>query len=431
MKRSLRALCACLCLQFAVGATLGVASAQTGAPDDAETAPEPAPPTYGLLYDVRLAPSERAAHVRMRVSSEEHRVKSVRLRTDPNRHYDLRGDGEIETVDGGVVWRPPPTGGSLRWGFRIDHLRNAASYDARCAENWALFRGDDLVPPARVVTKGIAYSKARLRLRLPEGWTAAVPYERLPDGTYRVDHAHRRFDRPTGWWVLGHLGVLRERIAGTSVAVGGPVQQGLRRHDVLALLRWTLPALRDVVGTLPERLLVVGAGDPMWRGGLSGPRSVFVHADRPLMSHDLTSPVLHELMHSVLGLRSGPGGDWVVEGLAELYSLELLVRSKTVSRRRYRKALQRLAREGADVPILDVEHASGAVTARAVTVLHTLGEELERGSDGELGLDEVVARLAADHARVTTSSFRGVVEALAGRSLRRFFREHVPVKGDY
>jgi len=108
-----------------------------------------------------------------------------------------------------------------------------------------------------------------------------------------------------------------------------------------------------------------------------------------------------------------------------------LVRSKTVSRRRYRKALQRLAREGADVPILDVEHASGAVTARAVTVLHTLGEELERGSDGELGLDEVVARLAADHARVTTSSFRGVVEALAGRSLRRFFREHVPVKGDY
>jgi len=83
------------------------------------------------------------------------------------------------------------------------------------------------------------------------------------------------------------------------------------------------------------------------------------------------------------------------------------------------------------VPILDVERASGDVTARAVTVLHALGKELERGSDEEIGLDEVVARLAADRARVTTSSFRGVVEELAGRSLRSFFREHVPVKGDY
>jgi len=91
----------------------------------------------------------------------------------------------------------------------------------------------------------------------------------------------------------------------------------------------------------------------------------------------------------------------------------------------------RLAREGADVPILDVEHASGDVTARAVTVLHALDEELERGSDETLGLDEVVARLASERARVTTASFRKVAEEVAGRSLRTFFREHVPVKGDY
>ena len=430
MTPSFGALRAALLLTMLFGAPIGL-SAQTSPPDEAEDPAEPPPPTYGLLYDVRLAPSERAAHVRMRISENAGQVKSLRLRIDPNRHYDFRGDGEVEREEGAVVWKPPAAGGSLRWGFRIDHLRDAASYDARCAENWALMRGDDVVPSARVVTEELAYSEATLRLRLPEGWTAAVPYERLPDGTYRVAHAHRRFDRPIGWWVLGHLGVLRERIAGSSVAVAGPVKQGFRRHDVLALLRWTLPSLRDIVGSLPDRLLVVGAGDPMWRGGLSGPSSVFVHADRPLMTHDLTSPVLHELMHAVLRIRAGPGGDWIVEGLAELYSLELLVRSKTVSRRRYRKALQRLAREGADVPILDVERASGDVTARAVTVLHALDQELERGSDEELGLDEVVARLAAERARVTTASFRGVVEDVAGRSLRSFFREQVPVKGEY
>ncbi|MDH3684578.1 MAG: hypothetical protein OEP95_00045 [Myxococcales bacterium] len=431
MTRWMRLFAACFCLQLAVVEPFGSASAQERADVEAEPLPDAPRPTYDLLYDVRLAPSERAAHVRMRVKSETPRVKSVRLRIDPNRHYDFRGDGEIEKLDGAILWRPPPTGGSLRWGFRIDHLRDAASYDARCAEKWALFRGGDLVPAARVVTEDLAHSNARLRLRLPEGWTAVLPYERAADGRYQIEHEHRRFDRPTGWWVLGHLGVLRERIAGTSVAVAGPVQQGLRRHDILALLRWTLPALRDAVGSLPERLLVVGAGDPMWRGGLSGPRSVFVHADRPLMTHDLTSPVLHELMHTVLGIRSGPGGDWIVEGLAELYSLELLVRSKTVSRRRYRKALQRLAREGADVPILDVQRASGDVTARAVTVLHALDQELERGSDEELGLDEVLVRIAAKRAPLTTVRFRELVEEVAGRSLRGWFREQVPVKGEY
>ena len=114
-----------------------------------------------------------------------------------------------------------------------------------------------------------------------------------------------------------------------------------------------------------------------------------------------------------------------------MYSLELLVRSKTVSRRRFRKALQRLAREGADVPILDVQRASGDVTARAVTVLHALDEELERGSDEELGLDEVLARLAAERAPLTTVRFRTLVEEVAGRSLRGWFREQVPVKGEY
>jgi hypothetical protein len=431
MSRRAPAFCALVLLLLASAPSPVQVYAQAKGTEESETAPKADLPGYDLLYDVRLAPSERAAHVRLRISSEVPLVKSLRMRIDSTRHYDFRGDGEIDEAEGVVVWRPPPNGGSLRYGFRIDHLRDAASYDARFAENWALFRGDDMVPPTRVVTEDLVHSDARLRLRLPEGWTAALPYELLSDGTYRIENRHRRFDRPTGWIVLGHLGVLRERIAGCSVAVAGPVQQGLRRHDILALLRWTLPSLRDVTGSLPGRLLVVGAGDPMWRGGLSGPRSVFVHSDRPLMSHDLTSPVLHELVHSVLGLRAGPGGDWIVEGLAELYSLELLVRSKTVSRRRFRNALQRLAREGADVPILDVKHSSGDVTARAVTVLHALDEELQRGSDGELGLDEVVARLAAERAPVTTPGFRALVEDVAGRSLRSFFRDQVPAKGGY
>jgi hypothetical protein len=372
-------------------------------------------------YDVRIVPSERLAHVEVRLGAGAPLVHWIRFAIDAERHLAFTADGELSFEKGALLWNPPAAGGSLRYVFRIDQLRGTAAYDARCAKNWALFRGGDLVPPARVSTEDGAYARATLRFRLPKRWSVAVPYARRPDGTFDVSHAHRRFDRPTGWMVAGRLGVLRERIAGAAVAIAGPTGQGLRRVDILALLRWTLPTLRDIVGKLPDRLLVVGAGDPMWRGGLSGPRSLYIHADRPLISPDLTSPILHELVHAVTSARSGPGGDWLVEGLAEYYSLQLLVRSKTVSRRRYTKALARLAERGKGVRDLTVEPADGAVAARAVTALHALDGEIRRATGDRASLDAVVARLVADPGAVTLPRFQSVFAAVAGRDLSAFF----------
>src|SRR5262249_49232684 len=235
---------------------------------------------------------------------------------------------------------PPKLGGTLRYTFRIDHLRDARSYDARCSENWAIFRGDDLVPPATVVTEDSAESRTRMRLRLPKDWTAVVPWRPAADRRYAIENPDRRFDRPVGWMAAGRLAVTRGTVAGVHVALVGPIGQRVPRLDRLALLRWTLPELREILGdALPDRISVVGAGDPMWRGGLSGPRSVFLHASRPLIDNDGTSPLLHELMHASLGISGGTRGDWIVEGMAELYSLELLRRSKTVSRTRYERSL--------------------------------------------------------------------------------------------
>jgi len=73
---------------------------------------------------------------------------------------------------------------------------------------------------------------------------------------------------------MGKLGVRRERVAGVRVAIAGPEDQQIRRLDMLALLNWTLPELARIVPELPPRLTVVSAGEPMWRGGLSGPQSI-------------------------------------------------------------------------------------------------------------------------------------------------------------
>ena len=408
----------------AILAALLVSPSTFGQDEGQDEAPETT--TYSVRFDVRVVPTERLAKVSIRLGRGASQVRWIRFRINPVRHFGFRGDGEIDVDEQYALWTPPPEGGRLRYSFWIDHLRNSSSYDARCAENWALFRGDDMVPPVRVRTEVGAHSKSTLRLRVPDGWSAALPHRLVSNGTYAIEDPHRRFDRPKGWMVVGKIGVLRERIAKTRVAVAGPVGQQLRRHDTLALLRWTLPTLRKIIGELPARILVVGAGDPMWRGGLSGPNSLFVHADRPLVSTDLSSPILHELMHTVMGAHSAPGGDWVVEGLAELYSLELLVRSKTMSRRRYAKALRRMEERSRGVTSLAGDESSGLKTARAVVVLHEIDEEIEAATDGESSLDDVVRRLSRERGALSTERFRRIAEEIAGRELAAFDRHGIP-----
>ena len=384
----------------------------------------PATHAYDVRFEVRVVPSEKKAHVAIRVDDPTHALRWLRLAIDPERHLAFRGDGSVAVEQQGkadsVLWTPPRGGGVLRYAVRIDHLRNESSYDARIVRDWALVRLDDLVPPVRVRTVQHAESRARLQLVLPERWSAVVPYASEPDGTWIVDRPERRFDRPVGWLLVGRLGVLRERIAGVHVAIGAPIGNGMRRQDVLALLRFTLPVLRKIA-PLPERLAIVGAGDPMWRGGLSAPNSAYLHAALPLIDEDATSPVLHEIVHVMLRARAGADGDGVVEGLAELYSLETLVRSKAISRHRYEHALEKLARKSRDVTHVAVDHSAGKVTAKAVVLLHELDMEIRRVSGGQQSLDDVVRALAESPHAISLAHFRTVTERVVGQKLPAFF----------
>lgn len=384
------------------------------------------PPRYDVLYRVLIGP-ECIADVRIEVDHNEGLLERLRLRIDPERHTEIEATGETTRDQGRLVWKLAQPRAELRYRVPIDHLRDEHGYDARCADSWALFRGEDLFP--RVATRGVldsAASRARLELTLPVGWKAVTPFPRDESGRYVVDQPDRDFDRPTGWILAGRLGINREKVAGVRLTIASPAGQHVHRLDMLALLRWTLPTLRKILPDLPERLLVVSARDPMWRGGLSGPGSLFLHADRPLITPDGTSPLLHEVLHVVTHARSHEDGDWAVEGMAELYSIELLRRSRTISKKRFRKCLARLAERGAAAAALRVPEATGAVTARAVTVLHDLDERIRRRSGGLKSLDDVLRALAASRQPVTTDRFRRLVERATGLGFRTFFRKYVP-----
>ncbi len=368
---------------------------------------------YQLEYIVTPDPAAGGARVEMKLTQPTDLLREVNMRAPSGRISNPGGDGKFSLADERLIWHPPAGGGSLRWFAKIDHQREHGSYDALITRDWAIFRAEDVIPQAATRTLRGAVSETTLRFRLPARWSSVTEY--FGHGhSYAIRNTNRRFDRPAGWIILGEIGVRHDRIAGVSVNVAAPADQGMRRIDIMALLNWTLPEVLRIVADFPNRLTVVGAGDPMWRGGLSGPRSLFVHADRPLISENATSTLLHEVMHVALGGAADDGMDWIVEGLAEYYSLKILHRSGTITDKRFADAIRKQADWGAGVRDLCASRSSGPVTARALTVMHALDSEIRTKSDGNKSLDDVVATLAQLDEPVTLRRFSVIVRQFIG-----------------
>lgn len=359
-------------------------------------------------YDVTIGAADGMAHVSITVHQHDSDVRLLDF--NPGRQEQpIANGGTLRVNDGRWEWQPGATGGTLTFIAPLDHTRGNGSVDGRISDRWGLFRGDDLIPPARVLLETGTRPVHRLRLQLPRGWSMASPYGReqqwLP-----IAHSDRLFDRPTGWFLVGHFGLRAESIAGTQVWVAGPRDQGVRRMDMLAFLRWTMPTLRDVIGDFPDPLLIVSAGDPFFRGGLAAPTSFFMHSDRPLISENGTSSYAHELVHLLLPPAENRNADWITEGLAEYYSVEALRRSGSVSEERYEKTHRDLAEWGAPIERLDEGASTGATTARAVALLRQLDEGLRPAHS----LDEVVVRLAEGES-LSSDKLLEAVESVAGK----------------
>lgn len=321
---------------------------------------------FGVLYTVWIKPDRKTGVVKIRLKDNPEWVRWMELSIDPDRHTDFLSTGELAVEDGRVKWRPPAKDAWLQYDVDLISERDDGEYDGYITPEWAVLRADDLVPPIHSSLADRVMSRAKIDFKLPDAWSIVTRYPRYKSGRFKVDDPDRLFDRPTGWLAMGEIGTRRETIGGTRVAVSGPVDQGLRRMDLLALLNWTVPVMQDIFPEFPERLLIIGADDPMWRGALSGPDSLYLHNDRPMISGNATSTLVHELIHVAMGARSGPGADWIVEGLAEYYSLEVLRRSGTITEARFEKAHRELAQWGEQADELDGEHSSGAETAKAV-----------------------------------------------------------------
>lgn len=306
-------------------------------------AADQAPVYYDARYRAVIRPRDGAIDMELKLSGE-HLPSRIVLQIDPGRHRKFSSADPLSVTDSRVTWEPKGREARLRYRFVVDHQRSPGRYDSRMTPDWTIFRAEKLVPRASIKARRRLHSRAALEFDLPDGWTIATPYAATKDHDFELDDAQRRFDQPKGWFIAGKIGTRNEKIGATRVTIAAPVGDDARRQDTLAFLNWTLPRLQEVFRELPSRLLIVSAGDPMWRGGLSGPASLFLHSDRPLISENRTSTLLHELVHVAMGIRGDEESDWIVEGLAEYYSLEILRRSGSISASRHAQALEKLAR---------------------------------------------------------------------------------------
>jgi predicted metalloprotease with PDZ domain len=376
-----------------------------------------APLDYDVDYTVQFLPAAGEAAVTIRITPGKGKASRLRLHMPEARYSQVRGDGDISRKGDTVTWLPRTDQASrLRFRYRIDNERRGGGFDARITEDWVIVRGDDLVPRAVVrATKG-ADSRARLRFILPKGWTTVdTPFLRSADKkSFVITNPERNFDRPVGWIVAGVVGARREFIGDTQVSVAGPKGYEIRRNDMLAFFNALVPEFGRAFGELPPKLLIVSAGDPMWRGGLSGPRSLFLHADRPMISENGSSTLTHELTHVITRIRGAEDDDWIAEGLAEFYSIELLRRAGLLSDVRADKAHDWMANHGRKITSLSTNRSQGPRTARAVQLLRELDQEIRQGTRGKRSLDDVIQALIPLR-EVSREDLREQTEKFLGR----------------
>jgi hypothetical protein len=385
--------------------------------------------TFSVTYTVEIShPDATTALVRWDLAGIDE-VKRLRLRFDPARFTDFEASGSLERRRGEVVWTPGAPYAHLTYRASLLHRRAPGKgFDTYIGGGWMVARTSALFPRSAVLFRTDIEphpeSRARLLFRLPKGWDVVTVMPSEGPGRFVVE-SPARFDHPRGWLMCGHFRRMAASLHGTAVTIASAPGAGMQPERVLALLDRALPVVHELFGRARAQLLIVTGADPMWRGGLSGEDSFYMHGDRPLQTPDRTSPYLHELFHVNAPFRPAPDAHWVTEGLAELYTIEIQRRVGLLDDAGYTKALRLFARYGLWDRDFTRDQSHAIHNNSAPLVLHALDRRIRHGTGGAHGLDDVVGVLAREGGVVTTARFLGTVRRVSGKNYGAFFRRHV------
>ena len=251
-----------------------------------------------------IHPVEGTVEAQLLVRQSKDLLRELDLNMPAERYRNISADGELLSAGDRTKWKIPASGGLLSW--EVYGLTDKSPPEAVLNDAWGIFKLEDIFPPARAISQvgAVAVSTLELAVRAEpaDSWSIETAYGPVAESAIDVTE-DRTYNRPKGWLITGDLGTRRDQIGKQRVTVTAPKGTGMRRMDTLTFLGWVLPEFAKVFPSQAERLLIVGAPEGMWRGGLSGFQSLYIHQGRPLVSENGTSTLLHELAH-VAGLHS-------------------------------------------------------------------------------------------------------------------------------
>ena len=386
--------------------------------------------TFSVDYVVSIDDRDRGvARVRWDLAGIEE-INALTLRFPAAHFRDFDATGTLEAVPGGLKWVPNGPYAHLAYRVTIDRVRGQHErYDSYAGPNWIVTRARALFPRVDIDWSardgGRPQSRARLQFRLPAGWRSAAALESLGPLTFQLEQPGTVLDRPRGWFALGEFRTDHVDIDGTLLQVVRMPGSTLDAPALFGFLERTLPPLQRLLATTAPRLLLVSAPDPMWHGGISGERSFYMHAGRPLRTPDHTSPYLHELFHVLQDYTPAADADWIEEGLAEYYSVELQRRAGLVDAAAFARALGYFRRYGLWNVNLTQQHDNAATNNSAPLVMYALDQRIQRATAGKARLDDVVHVLVRSGGTVDTRRFRDAVKTVSGKAFPKFFERHV------
>jgi hypothetical protein len=373
-----------------------------------------------LNYHVTLLPGSEQAEVRVSLG-EGSAVRSLDFDLGSEAVYSgFQADGKwstsADTHHG--VWQPTAGAASLTYKVQLNHRLKSGSFDSRITPQWALLRGEQLVPPVRVDPSSDTQWVSRLEFELPEGWKSVeTAWPRIGKQRFRLDNSAKALQRPTGWMVAGKVGSRRARLGDTEVTVAAPRGQGMRRMDTLTLLTFVWPQVQAVFPRQPVKLLVVGAAAPMWRGVQAANDSIYLNTALPLVNEQGASTLVRELVRVLARLCDEDRSAWISQGLAEYYAIELVKRAGGLSDDRAQHLQARMIKLGRPVTTLRGQAIDAAGVARAVLLLQELDAEIRLKTRDQRSLDDVMRGLMRMDA-VSTQAFVALSENLLGGKSR-------------
>ncbi|MFT0214030.1 hypothetical protein VQ643_15755 [Pseudomonas sp. F1_0610] len=371
-----------------------------------------------VIYKVKFLPEQNSARVTIKLEDGTAVPNLIFNFLSAQRYSDFTADGGWQLNDNRGEWQPAAGKNSLSYTVTITPENNKHASE-KITKDWLVMKGDSLVPPIEAITMPKVSVVSRVQFELPKEWRSVeTVWKRVGPNKFRIEDAQSGFNRPTGWIAAGKLGSRRAKLGETEVTIAAPVGQQVHRMDMMTLMTYVWPQLQAAFPRDPQKLLVVSARDGMQQQAQGLTQSIYLAADQALVAESGTSDLLKELVLSFTQLSSNADEQWISQGLAQFYSLELLMRSGGITPDRYQHSIQKWKEDTKQVNTLRGSLNEQKVE-RAALFFAELDKEIKARSKNEFNLDNVTRGLMRLD-NITVKDVRDISENIVKGRLKIF-----------